>query len=56
VYNQLVARTGISIEKLIDDQNSWINDAEFNTKRAPYATKEENLTNDSDSLFAQMTK
>tara|TARA_R110002033_G_scaffold84007_1_gene134756 strand:+ start:359 stop:2398 length:2040 start_codon:yes stop_codon:yes gene_type:complete len=54
-YMQIVERTGISREALIDEQNSWVaNNAEFNAKRAAFATKEENLQSDSDSLFERI--
>tara|TARA_R110002126_G_scaffold78629_1_gene195620 strand:+ start:8516 stop:10561 length:2046 start_codon:yes stop_codon:yes gene_type:complete len=54
-YMQIVERTGISREALIDEQNSWVaNNAEFNAKRAAFATKEENLQSDSNSLFDRM--
>ena len=54
-YLEIVERTGIGRESLIDEQNSWIdNNAEFNAKRAAFATKEENLTSDSNSLFDRM--
>lgn len=56
-YMQIVERTGISREALIDEQNSWIsNNTEFNAKRAAFATKEENLESDSNSLFDRVTK
>lgn len=52
-YMEIVERTGISREALIDEQNSWVdeNNAEFQAKRAGFASKEENLKSDSDSLF-----
>ncbi len=51
-YMDIVAHTGIGRESLINEQNSWVdNNTEFNAKRAAFATKEENLTSDSTSLF-----
>jgi transposase InsO family protein len=56
-YMQLVERTGISREALIEEQNSWVeNNAEFSAKRAAFATKQENLQNDNNSLFNRATK
>lgn len=56
-YEQLVARTGISREALIDSQNAWVgNNTEFNAKRAAYASKEENLVTDSASIFDKITR
>lgn len=46
-YMKIVERTGISRESLIEKQNNF----EFAAKRAAFATKEENLEADSDSLF-----
>jgi len=46
-YLDIVERTGISRDTLIEGQNNY----EFAAKRAAYATKEENLQSDSDSLF-----
>ncbi|WP_373942625.1 hypothetical protein OEG92_05330 [Polaribacter sejongensis] len=48
----IVERTGISREALIEKQNNF----EFAAKCAAFATKEENLETDSNSLFDQMTK
>ena len=56
VFEELAARLGMRQEDLIDEQNSWVDDAVFNAKRAAYATKEENLTSDSNSLFDRITK
>ncbi len=54
-YLEIVERTGISRESLINEQNSWVdNNAEFNAKRAAFSTKEENLESDSKSLFSRM--
>ncbi|AUS06451.1 hypothetical protein [Pseudotamlana carrageenivorans] len=55
-YNALVERTGISPEKLIDEQNAMIENSEFNAKRAAYATKEENLISDNNSFFNRATR
>lgn len=56
-YEEIVARSGISREALIDDQNSWVaNNVEFNAKRAAYASKEENLHTDSESIFERITR
>lgn len=52
VYEELVARTGITRESLITQQNNM----EFAAKRAAHATKEENLQSDSNSLFNRVTK
>ncbi|CAA0247742.1 conserved hypothetical protein [Tenacibaculum maritimum] len=56
-YMEIVEQTGISREALIDEQNSWVteNNAEFNAKRSAFATKEENLKSDSNSLFDRIT-
>ncbi|MEX6627539.1 hypothetical protein [Tenacibaculum salmonis] len=55
-YLEIVERTGISREALIDEQNNWVaNNTEFNAKRAAFATKEENLESDSNSLFDRIT-
>ena len=55
-YLEIVERTGISREALIEEQNSWVdqNNTEFNAKRVAFATKEENLKSDSNSLFDSM--
>jgi hypothetical protein len=54
-YMEIVERTGISREALITEQNNWVaNNAEFNAKRAAFASKEENLESDSNSLFDRM--
>ena len=56
-YLKIVERTGISREALIEEQNNWVaNNHEFNAKRAAFATKEENLESDSNSLFDKITK
>jgi hypothetical protein len=57
-YMEIVERTGISREALIEEQNGWLqnNNAEFAAKCAGFATKEENLESDSNSLFERITK
>ena len=51
-YQQIAERTGITREKLIDEQNTMINNNwELDVKLAAYATKEEQLTTNKKSVF-----
>jgi len=51
-YQQIAERTGITREKLIDEQNAMINNNwELDVKLAAYATKEEQLTTNKKSVF-----
>lgn len=51
-YQQIAERTGITREKLIDEQNAMINgNWELDVKLAAYGTKEEQLTTNKKSVF-----
>lgn len=55
-YQKIAERTGITREKLIDDQNAMIEDNwELNAKLTAYSTKDEQIKTRK-SLFAQMNK
>lgn len=56
-YFGIEERTGMKQTDIIDTQREWLeNNAEFSAKRAAFATKEENLQNDNNSLFNRATK
>jgi len=55
-YQKIAERTGITREKLIDEQNAMIEDNwELNAKLTAYSTKDEQIKTRK-SLFAQMNK
>lgn len=56
-YQKIAERTGITREKLIDEQNAMIEDNwELNAKIAAYSTKEEQMKTNRKSVFAQLNK
>ena len=56
-YFGIEERTGMKQTDIIDTQREWLeNNAEFSAKCAAFATKQENLQNDNNSLFNRATK
>ncbi len=56
-YFGIKERTGMKQTDIIDTQREWLeNNAEFSAKCAAFATKQENLQNDNNSLFNRATK
>ena len=57
-YQRIAERTGITREKLIDDQKAMIseNSYEFEAKIMAYSTKEEQLTTNKKSIFNRLNK
>lgn len=55
-YLEIAESIGVTRESLIEEQNAQILNNEFNAKRSAYATKEEQLITDSNSLFEKMTR